>query len=67
MENGYQLETDSLKSDLTLHKLKDNEVIRPTSANRSTVEALEKRGLIRPSKGNDPLTIVWELSRKEKK
>jgi hypothetical protein len=66
MEDGYQLETDSLKSDLTLRKLKDNEVIRPMSANRSTIEALEKRGLISPGKGTAPLTIVWQLSRKQK-
>lgn len=60
MEHGYRLETDSLKSDLTLRKLKSDEVIRPPSANRSTVEALEKRGLIRPSKGTDPLKIEAE-------
>jgi len=41
--------------------LKDGEVIRPLSANVSTVKALEERGLIHPGKGRDPLTIVWRL------
>jgi len=59
MENGYRLETDSLGSDPVLRRLKDDEVIRPLSANRSTVEALQKRGLIAPEKGRDPLKIVW--------
>jgi hypothetical protein len=36
----------------------------PLSANRNTVKALEKRGLIRTGKGRDPLTIVWHLEKK---
>ena len=43
---------------------KDNEEIRPLSANRNTIKALEQRGLISPGKGRDPLTIVWRLKKK---
>jgi len=46
--------------------LKDDEEIRPLSANRRTIEALEERGLISPDKGRDPLTIVWRLKQKAK-
>jgi hypothetical protein len=66
MEHGYQLETDSLSGNPVLRKLKDNEMIRPASANRNTVKALEERGLINPGKGRDQLTIVWRLSKKLK-
>ena len=61
---GYQLETDSLGSNPVLRKVKDGELIRPLSANASTVKALQERGLIHPAKGRDPLTIVWRLSKK---
>ena len=64
MQRGYQLETDSLGSNPVLRKLKDGEVIRPLSANASTVKALRERGLIQAIKGRDPLTIVWRLSKK---
>jgi hypothetical protein len=37
MEDGYQLETDSLGGNLVLRKLKDGEVTRPLSANASSV------------------------------
>jgi hypothetical protein len=40
MEHGYQLETDSLGSDPVLRRLKDGEVMRPASANRSTIKSL---------------------------
>lgn len=66
MEHGYQLETDSLGSNPVLRGLKEDEVIRPMSANRTTVKALEERGLITPVKGRDPLTIVWRLKSKAK-
>ena len=66
MQQGYQLETNSLGADPILRRLKDNEVIRPLSANRSTIEALEQRGLIAPGKGRDPLTIVWRLKKQRK-
>jgi hypothetical protein len=46
--------------------LKDNEEIRPLSANRNTIKAMEQRGLISPGKGRDPLTIVWRLKKKAK-
>lgn len=51
MEHGYQLETDSLGSDPVLRRLKDDEVVRPASANFNTVKALDVRGLIVPRKG----------------
>jgi hypothetical protein len=64
MQEGYQLETDSLGGAPILRRLKDNEVIRPLSANRSTIKSMEQRGLISPGKGRDPLTIVWRLNKK---
>ena len=57
MQQGYQLETNSLGGDPILRRLKDNELIRPISANRRTIEAMEQRGLITPGKGRDPLSI----------
>jgi hypothetical protein len=66
LEQGYQLETDSLGANPVLRLLKDGEVIRPLSANASTVKALEERGLIHTSKGRDPLTIVWRLNKNQK-
>jgi hypothetical protein len=64
MQDGYQLETDSLGGNPVLRRLKDSEEIRPLSANRNTIKALEQRGLISPGKGRDPLTIVWHLRKK---
>ena len=64
IQDGYQLETDSLGSNPVLRRSKDNEVIRALSANRSTIEGLEKRGIISPGKSSDPLTIVWHLKKK---
>ena len=58
MEHGYL--TDLLGSNPVLRR-KDDEVIRPGSANRNTVKALEEQGLIVPSKGRDALTIVWRI------
>jgi hypothetical protein len=58
MQAGYQLETDSLGGDPVLRRLKDNEVIRPLSANRNTIKAMEQRGLISPGKGTDPLPLL---------
>jgi hypothetical protein len=66
LEHGYQLETDSLGASPVLRRLKDNELIRPFSANASTVKALEKRGLIHAGKGRDALTIVWRLRKQQK-
>jgi hypothetical protein len=65
IQDGYELETDSLGGNPILRRLKDNEEIRPLSANRNTIKALEQRGLISPGKGRDPLTIVWRLKRKQ--
>lgn len=62
LEEGYQLETDSLGNDPVLRRLKDNEVLRPADTNASTVKALKQRGLIRSAKGHDPLTIAWRLN-----
>ena len=64
MQAGYQLETDSLGSNPVLRRLKDGDVIRPFSANASTVKALRERRLIHATRGHDPLTIVWRLSKK---
>jgi hypothetical protein len=64
IQDGYQLETDSLGGNPVLRRLKDNEVIRPLSANRNTIKALEERRFISPGKGRDPLTIVWRLKKK---
>ena len=47
-----------------LRRLKDNEEIRPLSANRNTIKAMERRGLITPGKGRDLLTIVWRLKKR---
>ena len=66
MEHGYQLETDSLGGNPVLRGLKNGEVIRPTSANRNTVTALEDRGLIQSGKGREPLTRVWRAKKKAK-
>ena len=65
IEDGYQLETDSLGGNPLLRRLKDNEETRPLSANRNTIKALERRGLISPGKGPDPLTITWRLKKKQ--
>jgi hypothetical protein len=65
IQDGYQLETDSLGGNPVLRRLKDNEEIRPPSANRNTVKALERRGLITPGKGRDPFAIVWRLKKKQ--
>jgi hypothetical protein len=45
--------------------LKDNEEMRPLSASRNTIKAMEQRGLITPSKGRTLLTIVWRLKKKQ--
>ena len=64
IQDGYQLETDWLGGNSVLRRLKDNEEIRPLSANRNTIKAMEQRGLISPGKGREPLTIVWRLKKK---
>jgi hypothetical protein len=64
IQDGYELETDSLGSNPVLRRLKNGEVIRPLSANARTVKALQERGLIHAAQGRDPLTIMWRLSKK---
>jgi hypothetical protein len=64
MQQGYQLETDSLGGNPVLRGLKDDEEMRPLSANRNTIKALEQRGLISPGRGRDPLTILWRLKKR---
>jgi len=66
MEHGYRLETDSLGGDPVLRRLKNDEVMRPTSANRNTVKALEKRGLIVHGRGGEPLRIKWQPKKPKK-
>ena len=65
IQDGYQLETDSLGGNPVLRRLKDNEEMRPLSASRNTIKAMEQGGLITPSKGRDLLTIVWRLKKKQ--
>jgi hypothetical protein len=66
IQDGYELETDSLGGNPVLRRLKDNEEIRPPFANRSTIKAMEQRRLISPGKGRGPLTIVWRLKKQVK-
>ena len=66
IEQGYQLETDSLAGKPVLRRLKDGEVIRPASANRNTIKALEERGLIQSGKARKPLTLIWRVKNKGK-
>lgn len=63
MEQGWRLETDSLGGNPVLRDPKGEGAVRPPSANRGTVEALEKRGLIMPVKGGEPLTIAWRIKK----
>jgi hypothetical protein len=63
LQNGYQLETASLGGDLLLRNLKTSDVIRPLSATRNTVKALQDRGLIAPAEGDDALRVVWHLQK----
>ena len=63
LQDGYELETDSLGGDPLLRRREDQEVIRPLSATRNTVKVLEERGLIARAKGGDPLRIVWRLNK----
>jgi len=66
MEQGWQLETDSLGGNPVLRDPKGGEIVRPPSANRGTVEALEKRGLIVRGKTGDPLKILWRMNQKSR-
>ena len=66
IQDGYRLETDSLGGNPILRRLKDSEEIRPLSATRNTIKALEQRGLISPGKGRDSLRLPWHLKEKAK-
>jgi hypothetical protein len=62
MAHGYQLETSSLWENPILRRLKDNSEVRAT-ANRSTIEALYKGGLIAVAKeGGVVNPTVWRLT-----
>jgi len=54
---------NSLGGDPVLRGLKNDEVMRPASANRNTVTALETRDLIVQSRGGDPLRIEWQFKK----
>ena len=66
MDNEYYLQTDLLGADPVVRRLKDGEEVGPASANRGTVEALQKRRLIKSGKGREPLTLVWRVRKKSK-
>jgi hypothetical protein len=64
IQDGNQIETDSLGGNPILRRLKDDEEIPPLSANRNTITATERCGLITPGEGPASLTIVWRLKKK---
>lgn len=67
MAHGYQLETSSLWDNPILRRLKDNTEVRAT-ANRSTIEALEKSGLISMAMSGGVVNpTVWRLTPKASK
>ena len=62
MAKGYQLETSSLWDNPILRRLEDNTELRAT-ANRSTIEALEKSGRIAVAKDGGVVSpTVWRLT-----
>lgn len=64
MAHGHQLETSSLWDNPILRRLKDNTELR-ANANRSTIEALQKAGLIAVAKeGGVVHPTVWRLAGK---
>ena len=66
MSHGYQLETSSLGENPILRRLEDNTEVRAT-ANRSTIEALQRRGLIAVARmGTVVNPTVWQLTPKGK-
>jgi hypothetical protein len=54
IQDGYQLETDSLGGNPVLRRLKDNEEIRPLSANRNTIKAMNGADSSAPAKVATP-------------
>jgi hypothetical protein len=63
MQNDYRLETDTLGGHPVLRRLKDSELVRPPSANASSVKALKEHGLVDAARSRDALTIVWRFER----
>jgi len=63
LTHGYQLEVSGVEGAPVLRRLKDNEIVRPASVNRSTVRALEERGLISVVEGDDKLTTIWRAKK----
>lgn len=65
MSHGYQLETSSLWDNPILRNQKDNTEVR-ADANRGTIEALQKSGLIAVAKDGRVLNpTVWRLTKKK--
>jgi hypothetical protein len=57
MQNSYLIATSRRipsAAILLLRRTKDKGVIRPASANRNTLKALQQRGLIAPAKTGGP-------------
>lgn len=63
LEQGYEIQTDTLGGNPVLRQLKNKEEARAASVNRNTIKGLEDRGLIVSSEGREPLTLVWRLKR----
>lgn len=64
LNHGYQVESGSVRGGLLLRRLKDDAVLRTASANRSTIRALEQRGLV--SASGDALTTIWRAKKATK-
>jgi len=62
LETGYQLESGPPGSGPLLRNLKDDTVVRATSANQGTIKALEERGLIHGD--TQGLATIWRASEK---
>lgn len=61
--HGYQLEVIGVEGAPVLRRLKDNEIVRPPGVSRSTIRALEERGLISEVQGEDKLTTIWRAKK----
>ena len=63
LTNGYQLEVTGAEGAPVLRRLKNNEIVRPAGVSRSTIRALEERGLIGEVRGEDKLTTIWRAKK----
>lgn len=63
LAHGYQLEVTGAEGAPVLRRLKDNEIVRPAGVSRSTLRALEERGLISAIQGEDKLTTIWRAKK----